>query len=73
MAKKSSAIDFAGFEDQRLKEAQEATPLINALARPVARRTVDWQHSAEKISVGLSGICLLAAFGWRFSVCETIC
>ncbi len=56
MAKKSSAIDFAGLEDQRLKEAQEATPLINALARPVARRTVDWQHSAYAESV--PGACL---------------
>jgi hypothetical protein len=69
--KTSSAIDFATYV---LEDAHsgpigntENAPLMNAQAHPVVRKTVDWQLTAEKISVGCSTICLLAAFIWRIS------
>jgi hypothetical protein len=68
--KTSSAIDFAtyGLEDASgANGTTETAPLMNAQAHQGVRKTVDWQLTAEKISCILSGICLLAAFGWRFS------
>jgi hypothetical protein len=73
--KTSSAIDFAtyGLEDARrgLNGTTETIPLMTEEARPVAKQTkqtVDWQHAAEKISCGLSLICLGAACGWRSTI-----
>ena len=56
-------------EDQRsgANRDQEKDPLMNASATPVAKKKVDWQLAAEKISVGLSVICLIAALAWRMS------
>ena len=66
-----TAIDFVsnGLEDQRsgANGDQEKDPLMNASATPVAKKKVDWQLAAEKISVGLSVICLIPALAWRMS------
>ena len=79
--KTSSAIDFAtyGLEDARkgLNGTTETIPLMTEQARPVAKQTkqtVDWQHAAEKISCGLSLICLghrLYFFFHEFSLIGT--
>jgi hypothetical protein len=59
--KTSSAIDFATYG------ITESAPLMSEQSHAVVKKTVDWQLTAEKISVGCSTICLLAAFIWRIS------